>query len=102
MEHNFKRKCDSYDTNTAPVSADFVYDTANPCAAMKTVLNEFFDWSNRHLGDCNGQINHNHHGKRMIRWAKYFDFALNCSQPAAYPIIACVAKLDEQVNHEKD
>ena len=109
MERNFGRKCGSYDANTAPVSADFEYDTSNPCAGMKKVLNEYADWSNRHLAECNGQRKHNHLGKRMTRWAKYFESALNCSQPAepiiaepiiVEPIITAVAKLDGQVSHE--
>lgn len=101
MERNFQRRCGSYDANTAPVSADFDYDTSNPCAGMKTVLNEFSNWSNRHLGGCNGQINYNHHGKRMTRWAKYFESALNCSQPAD-PIVAAVAELNGKVSCEND
>jgi len=99
MERNFQRRCGSYDANTAPVSADFDYDTSNPCAGMKKVLNEFSNWSNRHLSGCNGQINHNHHGKRMTRWAEHFESVLNCSQ-AAEPIIAAVAKLDGQVSYK--
>ena len=101
MERNFQRRCGSYDANTAPVSADFDYDTSNPCAGMKTVLNEFSNWSNRHLGGCNGQINYNHHGKRMTRWAKYFESALNCSQPAD-PIVAAVAELNGKVSCKND
>ena len=99
MERNFGRKCGSYDASTAPVSADFNYDTSDPCAGMTKVLNEYADWSNRHLAECNGQIKQNHHGKRMTRWAKHFETALNCSQPAE-PIIAAVAKLDGQVSYE--
>lgn len=99
MKRNFGRKCGSYDANSAPVSADFEYDTSDPCAGMKKVLNEYADWSNRHLAECNGQIKQNHHDKRMARWAKYFESALHCST-SAEPIIAAVAKLDGQVSYE--
>ena len=101
MERNFLRKCGSYDANTAPVSADFDYDTSDPCAGMKTALSELSDWSNRHLGGCNGQKNNDHHGKRMKRWAKNLESALNCSQPAD-PIVAAVAELNGKVSCEND
>ena len=101
MERNFLRRCGSYDATTAPVSADFDYDTSDPCAGMKTALSEFSDWSNRHLGGCNGQKNNDHHGKRMTRWAKSLESALNCSQPAD-PIVAAVAELNGKVSFKNN
>ena len=44
------------------------YNTRDPCIGMKQILTGFAKWSDRYISSCNGQKNHSHQAKRLLKW----------------------------------
>lgn len=74
-----RRSDDSSDDSEFNFLDNERYNREDPCIGIKQIFNGFRKWSDRYIGGCGGQDNHEHQVNRAKKFYGIFRNGLNCA-----------------------